>query len=152
MPRSYDPLLVLLSALIALWAAFDAIRLGGRLAMADRRARPVWVIARALALGIGIWSMHFVAMLALRVPVPVKYQVSLVMLSMVVAIGGSAAGFAIVARESGPRRSLGGAACMGIAISGMHFTAMAGMLVPAEMHFDPRFVTLAIGISIAGTP
>ena len=150
MPKSYDPFLVAVSASIALWGAYYALRLGGRAAVADSRARPVWVITGALALGIGIWSMHFIAMLALRVPVAVTYRAAHVMVSMLIAIGASAAAFAIVGRESLPGRSLLAAVSMGVAISGMHYSAMAGMRLPAHMQYDAARVALSIGISFAG--
>jgi signal transduction histidine kinase len=149
-PKSYQPVLVVLSALIALWGAYDALRLGGRVSVADPRARRIWVIAGAMALGIGIWSMHFVGMLALQLPVSVRYESLLIILSLVVAIAGSAGAFAGIGSQSpAPFTRWAAAASMAVAISGMHYTAMAGMRLPAEMHYNPSLVLLSIAISFA---
>jgi len=99
MPKTYDPFLVALSVLIAVWASYDALLLAGRVKVARGTSRPVWLIAGSLAMGIGIWSMHFVGMLALRLPVAVSYDVALVTLSVVVAISSAAVAFTLVSRE-----------------------------------------------------
>jgi diguanylate cyclase len=95
-PKTYDPFLVALSVLIAVWASYDALLLAGRVKVARGSARPVWLIAGSFAMGIGIWSMHFVGMLALRLPVAVGYDVALVTLSVVMAISSAAVAFTLV--------------------------------------------------------
>jgi NO-binding membrane sensor protein with MHYT domain len=137
MPKTYDPFLVALSVLIAVWASYDALLLAGRVKVARGTARPIWLIAGSFAMGIGIWSMHFVGMLALRLPVAVSYDVALVTLSVVMAISSAAVAFTLVSWEVVSTGSfLAGAICMGLAISGMHYTGMAAMRLPALMWYD----------------
>jgi CheY-like chemotaxis protein len=85
-PKSHDDVLVVLSAVIAVWASYDALQLASRVSVARARARPIWLIAGSLAMGIGIWSMHFVGMLALRLPVRIDYSIPYVALSLAVAV------------------------------------------------------------------
>jgi NO-binding membrane sensor protein with MHYT domain len=76
MNGSYDPLLVGLSVAVAILASFTALNLANRLLVSERTARLWWLTAGAVALGGGIWSMHFVGMLALIMPMPATYDVS----------------------------------------------------------------------------
>lgn len=148
MDKSYNAVFVTLSALIAIWGSYGAVRISGRIRAADARARRLWVIAAAYTLGLGIWGMHFVAMLALHLPVQIAYEPGLVLLSLVIATGGAAATFAILAR---PATRFGGAwlsVTSGGAISGMHYSAMAAMRMPAATRYVPGLVTLSILIAM----
>ena len=71
---TYDPYLVALSILVAAFASYTALDLGGRVAAARGLARRVWLVAAAITMGGGIWSMHFVAMLAFIMPTPMSYE------------------------------------------------------------------------------
>jgi len=148
---AYDPTLVAVSILIAVWASHLALDLAGRAGAAGARVRPVWLIAGSLAMGIGIWSMHFVGMLALRLPVPISYRVDLVALSVLVAILAAAVAFALVSTEVAGRRLFwGGAVSMGAAIGGMHFTGMAAMHVPARLEYAAGLVFVSVAVAVAG--
>src|SRR5262245_47963967 len=87
---SYNEALVAVSVLIAMLASFTALDLAGRVHAAKGRARATWITGGAVAMGTGIWSMHFVAMLAFQLPTTVAYNVPLVILSVLVAMGASA--------------------------------------------------------------
>jgi signal transduction histidine kinase len=150
--HTYAPTLVVLSALIAVWASYAALRLARRAAAAQARARRVWLIAGALAMGIGIWSMHFVGMLALRLPVPVNYSVSVVALSLVLAIAAAAAAFSLVSRDIMRRRLFwAGGAAMGLAISGMHYTGMAAMRLTGTVGYDAVLVLVSFALAYAAS-
>ncbi len=71
---SYDYRLVALSVVIAILAAYAALDLAGRVTSARGRVRFAWSFGGAVAMGIGIWSMHYVGMLAFHVPIPVLYD------------------------------------------------------------------------------
>jgi methyl-accepting chemotaxis protein PixJ len=86
MPGSYDHLQVFLSVVIAIAASYAALDLAGRVTAASRWARSVWLTGGAVAMGIGIWSMHFTGMLAFHLPVPVGYDWPTVLLSLLAAI------------------------------------------------------------------
>ena len=90
---TYDPYLVALSFAVACLASYSALDLGGRIRVSRRWARLAWLATAAIAMGGGIWSMHFIGMLAFIVPMPVSYDFSLTLLSLAVAIGAPDSGF-----------------------------------------------------------
>ncbi|HEY7636405.1 MAG TPA: MHYT domain-containing protein [Gemmatimonadales bacterium] len=149
---TYSPILVILSVLIASAASYTALDLAGRVTATRGRERLAWLAGGSAAMGIGIWSMHFVGMLAFHLPVPITYGVGRVILSVLVAIAASALALVIVSRESIVIESLVlGAICMGPAIAGMHYIGMAALNAPAAMRFDPLLVTLSVGVAITAS-
>src|SRR5512133_1451497 len=84
MSGTYDLRLVALSYLVAVFASYTALDLSGRVTSSRGRARAVWLLGGALSLGIGIWSMHFIGMLAFVLPMPISYDLPLVLLSLLV--------------------------------------------------------------------
>ena len=96
---SYDFLLVALSVLIAILASYAALDLAGRVTSARDKARLLWLSGGAVAMGIGIWSMHYIGMLAFRLPVPVQYDWPTVLLSLLAAILASAVALFVVSRH-----------------------------------------------------
>ena len=146
---TYDPYLVALSILVATFASYTALDLGGRVAPAQGPTHRIWLAAAALIMGGGIWSMHFVAMLAFVLPMPMSYDVGLTVLSLVLAILAASGGFYFISRPgvSRPRLVLSGV-FMGVAISGMHYTGMAAMRGPAELSYDRQWVALSVIIAI----
>ena len=86
---SYSPILIALSYLVAGGASFSALDLAGRIHSLKRDSRTPSILAGAAALGFGIWGMHFVGMIAFRLPFPTRYDVPLVLLSLLLAIAGS---------------------------------------------------------------
>ena len=146
---TYDPYLVALSILVAGFASYTALDLGGNVALAQGPTPRIWVAAAALTLGGGIWSMHFVAMLAFALPMPMSYDVGLTVLSLMLAILAAGGGFYVISRPgvSRPRLVLSGV-FMGGAISGMHYTGMAAMRGPVELSYQPLWVALSVIIAI----
>src|SRR5712664_1725461 len=91
MHHTHQPALVVFSIVIAILASYTALELAVSMAVGQARYRLAWIAAGAVAMGAGIWSMHFVAMLAFTLPgIQIAYQVPLLILSLSVAIGGSA--------------------------------------------------------------
>jgi NO-binding membrane sensor protein with MHYT domain/nitrogen-specific signal transduction histidine kinase len=149
---AYSPLLVVLSVLIASAASYTALDLAGRVTAARGRGRLPWLAGGSLAMGVGIWSMHFVGMLAFHLPVPIGYEVGRVLLSVLVAVAASALALVVVSRpEVGLLGLAVGALCMGPAIAGMHYIGMAALNVPAAMRFEPVLVTASVAIAIAAS-
>ena len=124
---TYDSLLVGVSVLIAIFASYSALDLAGRVRASAGWARRTWLAASALAMGGGIWSMHFLAMLAFRIPgMEVAYDPGLTLLSLLVPIGVTGASFVVMSRFGVSWRSLVGAGLfMGLGIVFMHYTGMA---------------------------
>jgi PAS domain S-box-containing protein len=146
---SYDYRLVALSVLIAIFAAYTALDLAGRTTAARGRARPAWLAGGATAMGIGIWSMHYLGMLAFSLPVPVLYDWPTVLLSLLAAIFASAVALFIVSRQRmGWMRALIGSVIMGSGIAAMHYIGMAAMRLRAMCHYDPAFLALSVLLAI----
>lgn len=149
---SYDASLVLLSFAIAIVASFTALDLAGRVQSALARSRLLWLLGGALAMGTGIWSMHFIAMLAFQLPLSVNYDLLTTLLSLVYAIIASGIALWLLSR---PVPSLflllSGGICMGLAIAWMHYTNMAAMQLQASLSYDWLRVGLSVAIAVSAS-
>jgi two-component system, sensor histidine kinase and response regulator len=145
----YDYRLVALSIAFALMAAYAALDLSGRMIVARRRARPVWLGGGAFAMGIGIWAMHYMGMEAFRLPIPVRYDWPTVVLSMAAAILASAVALFVVtqARLTMPA-ALVGSVLMGSAIASMHYIGMHAMRLAAMCVYSDPVVALSVLLGI----
>src|ERR1700730_17153566 len=142
---SYDYRLVALSIFIAVVASYAALDLSGRVTFAQGSVRLLWLGGGATAMGIGIWAMHYIGMLAFHLPVPVQYDWPTVLVSLLAAIFASFISLFVVSREKmGPLQALVGCVIMGSGIAGMHYLGMAAMRLPAVCHFSPAIVTLSV--------
>src|ERR1700716_4668591 len=149
---TYNPHLVALSILVAAFASYTALDLGGRVAATRGVAPRVWLVAAAIAIGGGIWSMHFIAMLAFNIPIPMSYDTGLTTLALVVAIFVTGAGFYFINRQSAPPLSLVFSGIfMGLGIAAMHYIGMAAMREHAELSYDSLFVALSLVIAIGAS-
>jgi len=150
MAGSYDYRVVALSVLIAIMASFAALALAGRVTAARGRARQAWLMGGATALGIGTWSMHFVGMLAFRLPIRVWYDWPTVLLSFVPSFLASALALFIVSRpKMGAGRAWTASVFMGGGIAALHYTAMDSMRMGAMCHYSAVVVSLSVLLAIA---
>ena len=146
---THDPLLVGLSLTIAVLASYTALTIAGRLRTADRRGRWFWLAAAAVALGGGIWSMHFVAMLAFSLGMPIDYQVGATITSLVAAILVAGTALYVVARWSASWKSILIAGVFaGLGVATMHYMGMAAMQMDATISYDPLLFTASIVIAV----
>jgi NO-binding membrane sensor protein with MHYT domain len=149
MSVTYNFALVIVSALIAVTASYLALELSSRLLTAQGTSRRFWLIGGAIAMGTGIWSMHFVAMLAFSIPIYLTYNLLLVLLSLVLAILAALQALLIVSRPQPQTvELLAGAGSMGIGIALMHYSGMAAMEMPAVLHYQPKLFVLSVVIAI----
>jgi PAS domain S-box-containing protein len=149
LPHSYSPSLVLLSIAIAIIASYAALDLAGRTSASEGRLRLIWTGTGAFAMGLGIWSMHYVGMLAFTLPVRVLYDLPTVLVSFLAAVLASAAALRFVSRAElriGP--VLASSLVMGAGISAMHYIGMAAMRLPAACTYDLTIVTASIFIAV----
>jgi PAS domain S-box-containing protein len=147
---AYGP--IVLSVLIAILASYTALDLAGRVTASRGRARLVWLVAGATSMGIGIWSMHFVGMLAFSLPVSIQYDWPIVLLSLLAGVIASAVSLFVVSRpKMGPLRALSGSVVMGGAIVALHYIAMDSMRLAAMCHYSPVLVVLSVLLAIAGS-
>ncbi|MCE0722438.1 MHYT domain-containing protein [Legionella resiliens] len=151
----YDWKLVALSYVIAVLASYVALNLVGRLrATRTNHARIYLLLGGAFAMGAGIWSMHFVGMLAFIMPMSMEYDFSWTLASLIVAILASALALFILQKKdySVLHFALGGLV-VGLAISSMHYMGMEGMKSHVHIHYLPGlfFLSILIGIAAAET-
>jgi PAS domain S-box-containing protein len=145
----YDYGEVARSVLIAIAASYAALDLAGRVTAASGRARLAWLSGGAIAMGIGIWAMHFKAMLAFRLPVSVKYHWPTVLLSLVIAILAAAFALYVASREKfGSVQALTGSVIMGGGIATLHYIDMAAMRLPAITRFSLPLVIFSILLAV----
>ena len=146
---SYDARLVALSVLIAIFASYAALELAARTTAAASRARLGWLSGGAIAMGLGIWSMHYIGMLAFTLPVPVLYDWPTVLLSLIAAVFASGVAlFAVSRKKMGWPAAVAGGVIMGGGIATMHYTGMAAMRLPAMCSYDPWILTLSVVLAI----
>ncbi|MGD0799562.1 MAG: MHYT domain-containing protein [Acidobacteriaceae bacterium] len=146
----YDYRLVALSVLIAVLAAYAALDLAGRVTNAQRGARVRWLNCGAMAMGVGVWAMHYVGMEAFHLPVPVMYDWPTVLLSLFASVLASGVALFTVSRTTiSSRRMTIGAVFMGCGIAAMHYIGMEAMRLPAMCVYSPSLVLLSIVLAIA---
>jgi diguanylate cyclase (GGDEF)-like protein/PAS domain S-box-containing protein len=150
MNGSYDYRLVALSVALSLVASYAALDLSGRVTSAHGRVQAVWLSCGAVAMGLGIWAMHYVGMLALSLPMPVAYHLPTVMLSLMAAISASGVALYVVSRpKMNAVQEIAGGVIMGSGIAAMHYIGMAAMRCPAFIVYDRRIVELSVILAIA---
>ena len=149
---SYSPALVLISLCVAILASYTALDLSGRIATARGRAVYLWIAGGALAMGFGVWSMHFIGMLALELPLALGYDLGLTLWSLLVAI--LSCGFALwlVSQPRLPAlQLLFGALIMGAGISAMHYSGMAALRMQPGIDYDPALFGLSLLIAVGAS-
>jgi len=146
---SYNYALVALSVLIAMFASYAALDLAGRVTAAGGWTRAVWLLGGAGAMGTGIWSMHYIGMLAFILPIPVAYHWPTVLLSLFAAILASVVALGVASRQKmGWFRALAGSVPMGAGIASMHYIGMAAMRLPAICQFSFFLVVLSVVFAV----
>src|SRR6201997_2004909 len=146
---SYNYALVALSVLIAIFASYAALDLAGRVTAAGGWTRVVWLLGGAGAMGTGIWSMHYIGMLAFILPIPVAYHLPTVLLSLFAAILVSVIALYMVSRQKmGVSRAVAGSALMGGGIASMHYIGMAAMRLPAICQFNSSLVVMSVVFAV----
>lgn len=145
---SYDAGLVLLSVMIAGLASYAALSVASRIAAADSGVkRRIWLLAGALTMGGGVWAMHFIAMLALKLPIAVNYDVAITVLSTVPPIGASYVMLLVISRPKISKWIVLASVVMGGGIGAMHYIGMAAMQGISRqliMMFDPKLLALSV--------
>jgi PAS domain S-box-containing protein len=151
MVASHDHFLVGLSVLISILAAYSASDLSQRISVSRGWNWLIWLLGGAAANGISTWSMHYTAMLAFRLPVPVEYDWPLVVLSLLISIVGAGGALLILSRSAirWPQVAAAGAIMGGLGISGAHYTGMASMRLQGVQHYSLALVALSIVLAIA---
>ncbi len=125
---TYDPGIVLASLAISSFASYVALDLAKRVRTSDRRMAIAWWMGGSVAMGTGIWCMHFVGMIAFTLPIALGYTLAPTLLSWCAAVAVSAIALGVASQATLTwRRLTGGALAMGVGICAMHYTGMAAL-------------------------
>nr|WP_217705364.1 bifunctional diguanylate cyclase/phosphodiesterase [Peristeroidobacter soli] len=152
MNGSYNPWLVTLSFVVAVCVSYTALNLASRVATARRRYVRMWLAGGAFAMGVGIWSMHFIGMLAFTLPIPLSYDIGKTLISLIVAM--LVAGFALSIasqKQSTLPRLVGAAVLMGLGIAAMHYSGMGAIRIVPFITYEPKLLILSIVIAIVAS-
>lgn len=148
----YEIPLVLVSILVAIFASYTALSLAERVKKSHGLSARLWISGGALAMGTGIWAMHFVGMLAFRLPIPIGYDISITLLSLILPI--TVSGMALW-QFSLPNPRISNlaisAVLMGIGINAMHYTGMAAMKMEPGIIYDPLLFAASVAIAIVAS-
>ena len=149
---SYSTSLVVISLCVAILASYTALDLAGRIATAKGRAVYLWITGGAVAMGVGIWSMHFIGMLALRLPFALGFEVGITLLSLLIAVLSSGFALWLVSQPRLPAWQLAfGALVMGSGIASMHYTGMAAMRMTPGIDYDPALFGASLLIAVVAS-
>ena len=149
MQASYNFTLVALSIAVAVLVSYTALSLASRVAVAGASQVRYWLIGGAAAMGIGIWSMHFIGMMAFSLPIALRYNVAATLLSLAMAVLTSGGALWIAGgTHLGWRRLGGGAVLMGAGICAMHYSGMSAIQVMPMIRYDPLLVAASAVIAV----
>jgi NO-binding membrane sensor protein with MHYT domain len=140
-----------LAYLMSFLGAFLGLRSAARARAHHGRARLQWLTVAAVSIGsLGIWVMHFIAMLGFAIPgETIRYNVPLTILSMLIAVAVVFAGLLIAGHGRRRRiRLLAAGTVTGLGVASMHYTGMAAMRMPADMSYNPRLFAASVAIAI----
>ncbi|WP_341804991.1 bifunctional diguanylate cyclase/phosphodiesterase [Paenibacillus turpanensis] len=142
----------MLSFVIAVLASYSALDLAGKISLSKGKNKTVWLMAGSCVMGIGVWSMHFVGMLAFELNIDVTYNITITVLSALASIAASFIAFTVTggAQAGIGRIGIGGLA-MGVGIVTMHYSGMAAMQMPAEVEYDPKLLALSVLIAFTAS-
>lgn len=150
----YDPSIVALSVAVAIIASYTALDMAGRVSASDSTARKswIWLVAGAVSMGTGIWSMHFIGMLSFHLPIQVAFDLPITLLSMIIAIAASViALFFLRQAQLGMRNLIISTILMGTAIVAMHYTGMFAMEMSPPIRYNPLLFVASVLIALVAS-
>jgi len=149
---SYDQLLVIVSIFVAFLASYTALDMAGRVATSTGKAARVWLVGGGFAMGIGIWSMHFIGMLAMNLAMVMSYDPLLTLISMFVAVVASIFALWIVCYgELVFARLMVGALAMATGVVAMHYIGMAALMFEPGIVWDWHWIGVSIAIALGAS-
>jgi diguanylate cyclase len=154
MHGSYNFYLVALSLVVAMLGSYTTLDLAARIRSleTDGRRRLYWLLGGAMSMGTGIWSMHFIGMLAFRMPIEIDYDIQTTALSLLIAVCVSYFALHVVTRnELSASRLLAGGVIMGLGVAGMHYTGMAALPMHPGIRYRPGLLLISITIAIVAS-
>jgi diguanylate cyclase (GGDEF)-like protein len=150
---SWDPVLIAISYLVAFIASFVALDSAGKIPLSSRKAALFWRIAGGVTLGIGIWSMHFIGMLSMQMPMMMSYDLWLTLASLGVAVVASATALniAVAGKKLSPFRLIFATAILSAGVVSMHYIGMAALMLDGSIIWDRRLVGVSVVIAVVAS-
>ena len=150
---SWDPVLIAISYLVAFIASFVALDSAGKIPLSSRKAALFWRIAGGVTLGIGIWSMHFIGMLSMQMPMMMSYDLWLTLASLGVAVVASATALniAVAGKKLSPFRLIFATAILSAGVVSMHYIGMAALMLDGSIIWESRLVGLSVVIAVVAS-
>ncbi|MBJ5866236.1 EAL domain-containing protein [Salmonella enterica subsp. enterica serovar Derby] len=150
---SWDPVLIAISYLVAFIASFVALDSAGKIPLSSRKAALFWRLAGGISLGIGIWSMHFIGMLSMQMPMMMRYDLWLTLASLGVAVIASttALDIAVAGKKRSLFRPIVATAILSAGVVSMHYIGMAALMLDGSIIWDRRIVGLSVVIAVVAS-
>lgn len=147
--ETYQPFLVIASLVTAVFASYTALDLSSRVITSTGRHRRWWLIGGSMAMGTGIWGMHFAGMLAFQLPIQTHYHIPTVIASYLAAVGASAIALFFICQEQVTKQHwILASLSMGAGIGAMHYTGMFAMRFQATLDHKPTYLLLSVAIAV----
>ncbi|WP_397473539.1 putative bifunctional diguanylate cyclase/phosphodiesterase [Pusillimonas sp.] len=149
---SYNPVLVVSSFVVAILASYTAVSMASQISRTHGKTMFFWLGGGAFAMGLGVWSMHFIGMLAFSLPIELGYDPWLTLLSLLVAMASSGFALWLACRRTLTKRRLSiGALVMGMGVAGMHYLGMEAMMMMPRIVYDPFWFALSLLIAVTAS-
>ncbi len=149
---TYDPILVIISVVVAIFGAYACFDLVIRIRKSQQAVNKVLLIGAAFAIGGSIWSMHFVAMLAVNLPIVIRYDLLTTLISGLVSVLMTGVALLIVSTASYSSRRIAFAGIiMGLGISSMHYVGMAAIRGNCDISYSNAWISISILIGMAAS-
>ena len=150
----YDSSIVALSVAVAIIASYTALDMAGRVSASDLTPRKswIWLVAGAVSMGTGIWSMHFIGMLSFHLPIQVAFDLPITLLSMIIAIAASVIALIFLRQaQLGMRNLIISTMLMGTGIVAMHYTGMFAMEMSPPIRYNPLLFVASVLIALVAS-
>lgn len=145
---TYNIYIVALSVIIAVLASYSALNIAAKISNANGKMKYFWLFSGSFVMGSGVWSMHFIGMLAFEIHANMDYDVSLTLLSMIASVLSSFIAFYITMPQIvDMKRLILGGFTMGSGIVAMHYIGMEAMIMPMELSYDKGLLLLSVVIA-----
>lgn len=153
LPVTWDSVLICVSLIVAFIASFTALDTAGRVAVSRGWSARFWLLVGGIAMGIGVWAMHFIGMLAMMMPMMMRYDTRLTILSLLVAILASVLAFGqtVGGLHLTRQRLLRGTLILGAGVVVMHYLGMYALLIEPQPEWNALLVVLSVLIAFAAS-
>lgn len=153
LPVTWDSVLICVSLIVAFIASFTALDTAGRVAVSRGWSARFWLLVGGIAMGIGVWAMHFIGMLAMMMPMMMRYDTRLTILSLLVAILASVLAFGqtVGGLHLTRQRLLSGTLILGAGVVVMHYLGMYALLIEPQPEWNALLVVLSVLIAFAAS-